>query len=267
MLRVGLIQMRCEKAAIEANLKTVATHLEEATARNVDLVGFPEMCLTGYIIESRQPEAVLDLDGPELRAFLALTERHAPMVLAGIVERNPAGKPFITQVLAHRGRLLGAYRKVTIVDEEADWFAPGEGGVLVATCGGHTFGVAICADIHNESVFAACRSQGAEVVLELAAPGLYGAQADRNWQSGFAWWEGECRTWLGRYARDHGLWICVATQAGRTIDEDFPGGGYVFAPTGERLFSTGTWEPGAAYLALDFETQTVAELRAGSLGR
>jgi hypothetical protein len=25
------------------------------------------------------------------------------------------------------------------------------------------------------------------------------------------------------------------TQAGRTVDEDFPGGGYIFSPTGERV--------------------------------
>ena len=39
-------------------------------------------------------------------------------------------------------------------------------------------------------------------------------------------------TKLGRYARDDGVHIAVATQAGRTVDEDFPGGGYLFAPDG-----------------------------------
>lgn len=253
MLRIGLIQMCCEKAAIEQNLQTIGAHLAEASARAMDVVGFPEMSITGYVVPAKHPEAVVDLDGPEVRAFLALTESHAALVYAGIVERNPCGKPFITQILAQRGNLLGVYRKITIKDEEAEWFSPGPGDVLVAACGSHMVGLAICADISNEEVFAECRRQGADVVLELAAPGLYGEQAQRNWASGYAWWEGECRTCLGGYAARHGLWICVATQAGRTVDEDFPGGGYVFGPTGERLFATSTWQPGAVYVQLEPE--------------
>ena len=46
----------------------------------------------------------------------------------------------------------------------------------------------------------------------------------------------------------------MATQAGRTVDEDFPGGGYVFAPNGERAYATADGSPGAAYLGLDLET-------------
>jgi len=97
-------------------------------------------------------------------------------------------------------------------------------------------------------------------VFELAAPGLFGDQATRNWQSGYAWWEGECREKLGRYARTYGLWIAVATQAGRTIDEDFPGGGYLFAPGGERVFATKDGAPGAVYLEINPEKNTWREL-------
>lgn len=56
---------------------------------------------------------------------------------------------------------------------------------------------------------------------------------------------------LGRYAQKYKLWIAVATQAGRTIDEDFPGGGYVFSPDGKRVFNTLNWSPQAVYLELD----------------
>ncbi len=50
------------------------------------------------------------------------------------------------------------------------------------------------------------------------------------------------------------------TQAGRTVDEDFPGGGYVFSPTGERVYATPDDQPGAVYLELNFETRQVMEL-------
>ncbi len=260
MFRVGLIQMRSEKADFAQNLAAMAATLREAATIGVDFVAFPEMSLSGYIDPTRAPHAVLTLDAQPLRDFLDLTCRHNAMVSAGFVEHNPRGKPFITQIVARQGELLGVYRKITIRDEEEAWFTPGPGSVLVVECAGYRVGIAICADIHNEQVFTDCRKAGAQIVLELAAPGLYGEQASRNWQSGYAWWEGECQAWLGEYARRLELWICVATQAGRTLDEDFPGGGYVFSPDGARLFTTGGWEPGAAYVALDLSARSVIRL-------
>jgi (R)-amidase len=259
MLRIGLIQMQCEKAQIQQNMAAISGHLKEAAARGVDIIGFPEMSLTGYADPTKYPQAALDLHGPEVAQLLKLTEPYPLTALVGLIEKNPAGKPFITHLVLRQGELLGFYRKITIEDEEVEWFSPGQ-GVPVFQYGNLTYGIAICADIGNETVFAECARQGAKIVFELAAPGLYGEQATRNWASGYAWWEGECQTQLSKYTREYGIWVAVATQAGRTIDEDFPGGGYVFAPGGERLYSTAGWQPGAAYLALDFETNKVINL-------
>jgi hypothetical protein len=111
--------------------------------------------------------------------------------------------------------------------------------------------MAICADIGNRTVSAELAAQGARLVFELAAPGLYGEQLTRDWQAGFEWWEGECLQHLGAYARELGLWIAVATQAGRTVDEDFRGGAYCFALTGERVFASPDGSPGAVWLMVD----------------
>lgn len=67
---------------------------------------------------------------------------------------------------------MGSYRKVTIEDEEEEWFSPGE-VIPVFTHGALTFGVAICADIGNPSVFAACARQGAPIVFEVAGGDAY----------------------------------------------------------------------------------------------
>jgi hypothetical protein len=65
---------------------------------------------------------------------------------------------------------------------------------------------------------------------------------------------------LGNLCKKHGSWIAVATQAGRTVDEDFPGGGYVFTSDGQRVYATPDWLPCAVYLGLDFETNQIVEL-------
>lgn len=257
--RIGLIQQRCEKAGIEQNLKDLSRVLADAAARKIDLVGFPEMNITGYADPTRYPEAVIRLDGPEVTDFLRRTTTFSGTVLAGLMEANSGGKPFITQVAARQGQLWGVYRKVTIQDEEVAWFTPGD-AVPVFKQDGLTFGISICADIDNPDVFSECKRQGARMIFELAAPGLYGEQSTRNWQSGYAWWEGVCLNQLGKYARQYECWIAAATQAGRTVDEDFPGGGYLFAPGGQRVYATRDWSAGEVYLELDLDGGNVREL-------
>ena len=41
-LRIGLVQMRCEKGAVAENLETTARHIVEASMRGVEVLGFPE---------------------------------------------------------------------------------------------------------------------------------------------------------------------------------------------------------------------------------
>ena len=67
MLQIGLVQMRCEKAATQENLALLAGYLAQAEAGRVDILGFPEMCLSGYADPTRYPKAILGLDGPEVR--------------------------------------------------------------------------------------------------------------------------------------------------------------------------------------------------------
>jgi len=259
MVRVGLIQMRCEKATIAENLGSMSRHLAEANDRDMDIVAFPEMSITGYTDPTRYPQAVVRLDGPEVTQLLDMTRGLPATVLAGLIEEHSTGKPFITQIVARHGQLLGCYRKKTIEDEEEIWFSPGE-MTPVFKHDPLTFGIAICADIGNERVFGECARQGAQIVFELAAPGLYGEQSTRDWRSGFEWWKGECQKHLSHYAEKYNLWIAVATQAGRTVDEDFPGGGYVFAPDGRCLYATPDGSPGALYLELDLERHSVLQI-------
>lgn len=241
--------MRCEKGAIDANLAAMHDAIVAAAAHGAEIVAFPEASITGYNDPARYPSAVLHVDGPEVARFVAMTRAPAITALAGLLENNPAGQPFITHVVARAGRMLGVYRKRTIPDDEAGLFAAGSEACIFEHPTAR-FGVAICADIDSPAVFAESAALGARVVFEVAAPGLYGPQAGRDWRAGFEWWRDECRARLGRYARENGIAIAVATQAGRTCDEDFPGGGYVFAPDGACVLATPDWSEGVLYATI-----------------
>jgi predicted amidohydrolase len=45
MVRIALVQMSCEKAAIAENIRVMENHVIEAERRGVDIIGFPEMSI------------------------------------------------------------------------------------------------------------------------------------------------------------------------------------------------------------------------------
>ena len=248
-IKIGLVQMHCEKGAIDENLASIRAYLQAGMSQGVDIMCFPEMSITGYANPLRSPEAVLHRDGPEVARLVSMTKDIPITAIAGLIEENPNGKPFIAQIIAHSGKILGVYRKQNIAEDEVNWFAPGS-AIAVFHHPKVIFGLSICADIGTPELFSEQAKLGAQIVFEAAAPGLYGSQTTRDWLSGYQWWQNECHQKLGRYAHDNNIYIAVATQAGRTIDEDFPGGGYVFGPDGTCLSTTSDWSEGVLYVTL-----------------
>lgn len=248
-IKPGLVQMYCPKGDIQANLTSTQKYIEEAASKNVDFICFPEMSITGYINPKNYPDALLSLESPEVAQFIKMTENNNVTAIAGIAEKNPNGKPFITQIIAYKGELFGYYRKTNIAQDEESFQAGSKISVF-----GHPllkFGVSVCADIDKKEIFEEYSHQGAQIVFEAAAPGLHGSQETRNWQRGFNWWKNECLTKLAVYAHAYKIYIATATQSGRTVDEDFPGGGYVFDPQGETLCSSPDWKDGVLYADID----------------
>jgi predicted amidohydrolase len=262
-MKIGLVQMVCEKGALQRNLDITARYIEEAADLGVDILAFPEASLSGYANPNLYPHAVISLENPLVSDLLALTLGKSLSVLAGLLEENLTGKPFISHVVVRDGVLAGWQHKMTLGEQQdgqlEDWYEVGD-TVNVFHHASITFGIAICADLGNASVFADCARQGAQVVFELAAPGLYGEQATRDWTSGFRWWDGEILKYMSQYTLKHHYWGAVATQSGRTSDEDFPGGAYIFAPNGKRVYATPDGTPGAVYIEIDLNTGRVVQL-------
>src|SRR5919197_932952 len=109
-MRIGHFQ--CEvRAGYAANLPTVLRGLERADARGVEIVSFPECCLTGYF-DREEPtrEHALRVDGPEIRSFLEQSGHFRATVIVGFNERRGEDL-YNTALVAERGRLLGTYSK------------------------------------------------------------------------------------------------------------------------------------------------------------
>ena len=138
------------------------------------------------------------------------------------------------------GVLVAAYRKRHLGEDE-DGYAAGTDAVTFDH-GGTRFGVIVCADSTVDAPVDGVVADGATVVLFCAAPGLYGRRRDDVAMArGLAWWESAGLADARRHAQRHHVWVALATQAGATVDEDFPGLAALVAPDGTVVARTPDW--------------------------
>lgn len=230
-----LTAMQCEKADVDGNLAAHRGLLEEASRQHCDLVVFPEFSLTGSVNAVAHPERAVEITDERIGELVRLTSELGVGAVFGLGERaagESAGRLHITQVVAVGGAVVAVQRKRHIADDEAGF----EADVKTATFDleGQRLGIVICAESTVDFTWQATVEAGADVVVFCSAPGLYGRRtADADWQSGFAWWESAGLADARHQAAKHGVWVAMATQAGSTIDEDFPGIAALIDPHGE----------------------------------
>jgi predicted amidohydrolase len=242
-VRMLLAALRCEKGAMSENLARHRRVLCEARDAGCAVAVFPEMSLTGSLDPARTPELLIALDDAHVGAMAELTAKTGVAAVFGLSERAAGGAAHITQVVADRGRIVAVQRKrhlgegeerYTAVDEDATFELDGTRGAI-----------AICAESRIDRPFAHAVSTGAKLVLFCAAPGLYGRRIDEAaWKRGWEWWRGEGVGDAQGHARERGLWIALATQAGSAHDEDFPGVAALIDPEGNVRAELPDWREG-----------------------
>jgi predicted amidohydrolase len=241
-MRILLAAMECAKGDPAANLAAHEIVLRQAAQSGCQIAVFPEMSLSGSVEPATRPEWLLPLSSRYVTDLAALTATHGVAAVFGIAEK--AREPHITQVYAHTGAVVGVYRKRHLGQGE-EAFTPGRAPALFHL-DGLGFGVAICAEHGVDYPFDEPSAAGAAMVFFCAAPGLYGPRriTEADWRRGFAWWESAGLADARRHAQRSGVWIAMATQAGSTVDEDFPGIAALIAPSGEVVARLPDWRPG-----------------------
>jgi predicted amidohydrolase len=238
-----LAAIRCEKGDVRRNLAAHLRLLAHAASQGCDLVLFPEMSLTGSADPAAHPECLIPVDHPAVAALARATGETGVGACFGIAERSRDGQPYIAQVVAAAGHVLGVQRKRHLGEGEEAFTAATATEVFAHA--GVRFGVAICAEAGFGAPFEEAAARGARLMLFPAAPGLYGRRTDdASWREGFAWWQGSSLTDARRHAIRLGLWIALAGQAGSTADEDFPGLAGLVGPDGKVIERLPDWRAG-----------------------
>ena len=247
-MRALLTAITCEKGGLDANLAAHVDLVRRAARDGCDLVVFPEFSLTGSIDPSRRPDDAIEIDDDAVAALVAACGEHEVAAVFGLSERC-GDQFFITQAVASDGQLIGAQRKRHLGEDELP-YSTGAAPLVFARRAQH-FGIVICAEGNVDWTWDATIAAGAETVLFCSAPGLYGRRTDdASWRSGFEWWEGHGLGGARRHARRLGVPVAMATQAGTTADEDFPGIAALVSADGSIVDRLPDWRPGTVIVDL-----------------
>ena len=251
-MRLLLAAMRCEKASPDANLADHVELLREARRTGCDLAVFPEMSLTGSVDPVPHPERTVALDDPIVAQLVDATRRTQVAAVFGIAEHR-AGQHWISQVYACGGQLLGVQRKRHLGEDERGFSVATD--TTVFELGAARFASIICAESGVDHTWNASAATGAPLLLLSSAPGLHGRRTDAAaWRAGLDWWVSAGLADAQRHARRLGVWVAMATQAGSTVDEDFPGLAALVSPEGEVLARLADERPGTLVVDVPITT-------------
>ena len=241
------------------NLATVERFAGEAARAGVEILVFPECCISGYWfmrnLSEERLRAIAEpaFTGPSSDVLLELSNRHRMTIGAGLIESGEDGRLYNTYLVAMPDGTMKRHRKLHAFEHDA--IACGTEYTVFDTPHGCRVGVLICYDCNIVENVRITALMGAEVLM---APHQTGGCRTRNphlmglierhvWDSRDAEPEaiqreilgdkgrGWLMRWLPSRAHDNGLFVIFSNGIGVDDDEIRTGNAMILDPYGRVL--------------------------------
>jgi predicted amidohydrolase len=249
-LRIALAQIAPRLGLLDENLARHHALLDDAREEGAGLVVFPELGLTGYLLQDLAADVAMRLDDPRLAELTAATAGLSAIV--SFVEESADHRLFIAAALLEDGRLRHVHRKVFLptygLFDERRFFAAGDVLRAVPSRLGVGIGLAICEDFWHLSVPHLLALDGAQILVnvssspgrDLAATNEVGLGTATSW-----------RTLMRTYAQLTTSVVVFCNRVGVDESISFWGGSEVISPGGRALFSAPLWDEGLFTVDVD----------------
>ncbi len=249
-LRIALAQLAPRLGDVEANLQTHHRLLADARAKQADLVVFPELGLTGYLLQDLNAEVAMGLDDPRLAALVADTKGLSAVV--SFVEESADHRLFIAAALVEDGAIVHVHRKVFLptygLFDERRFFAAGSAVRATDSRLGPRVGLAICEDFWHLAVPDLLALDGAQLLINVSSsPGRDVAAANEVGLGTATSW----RTMMRAYAQLTTSFVIFVNRVGLDESISFWGGSEVIAPSGATLFQAPLFDEGLYVVEID----------------
>ena len=274
-IRVASVQFNHTPNDKEVNLNTIRRFVEDAARANVELIIFPEMCITGYWHVRKLPREKIDAlaepisSGPSIQELLALSKIHKITIGAGLIERAEDGTFYNTYVVAMSNGQAVRHRKLHCFI--SDHLASGNEYTVFDIPQGCRVGILTCYDNNISENVRITALQGAEILLaphqtggcNTPSPHCMGLIDLKLWEnrvenpeaieSEFRGPKG--REWLLRWlparAHDNGMFLIFSNGVGIDDNEVRTGNAMILDPYGEILVET--WRAADNMVIADLE--------------
>ena len=225
-MRIALAQINTTVGDFSGNCDWILAFAQRAQGQGVDIVAFPEMCVTGY-----PPEDLLlksHFVANNLKALKEVVGRIRGIVaVVGFVDVGKNGVLYNAAAVISDGKVVGVYHKQALpnysVFDEKRYFTPGKNAGIFSL-NGIPFGVNICEDIWTpEGVFHAQAKAGAGLILNISSS---------PYESGKRQYREKVVT---QVARSTGAYVGYVNLVGGQDELVFDGASMVVSPSGKIL--------------------------------
>jgi N-carbamoylputrescine amidase len=240
-VRVGLVQMSCEKDAAP-NVAKAIEGIKDAARDGAQIICLQELFTSLYFCDVedyenfKQAEAI---PGPTTDKLSSVAKELGVVIIASLFEKRAEGLYHnTTAVIDADGSYLGKYRKMHIPDDpaffEKFYFTPGDLGYKVFQTKFAKIGVLICWDQWYPEAARITAVMGAEILFYPTAIGWATAQDDdTNTEQYNAW-----QTIQRGHAVANGVHVVSVNRVGYEQDGlmKFWGGSFVSNPFGNVIY-------------------------------
>jgi NAD+ synthase (glutamine-hydrolysing) len=245
-MKLALAQINTRLGDVQANLEKHLELIRQARTAGADLLVFPELSLTGYVLQDLA-SAVAHcpcIDDPIFRPLLEASQ--ALDLVVGFVDEDNRHRFFIAAAYLSRGQVVHIHHKVYLptygLFDEGRFFAWGDAIRAFDTRFGRV-GILICEDFWHASPPYLLWLDGADLFLLTSASPGRGLRDEPQLESA-RWVEHINRAYASLFT----AFVAHTNRVGYEDGLNFWGGSTVFDPNGE-LLAKGAYHQEALTLA------------------
>jgi len=248
-ITLALAQINTVLGNVQKNLEKHLAILQEAGSRGADLVIFPELSLTGYVLQDLASTVACHprQDDPIFQPLLAASQKLD--IVVGFVEEDERNRFYIASAYLSRGEVLHVHHKVYLptygLFDEGRFFAWGDSVQAFDTPFGRA-GMLICEDFWHASPPYLLWLDGADLFLFMSASPGRGLNTDPA--LGSALWVNRI---LRAYASLYTSFIVHTNRVGFEDGLNFWGSAVVFDPNGDLLTEGPAFEEALTLVEID----------------
>lgn len=254
-LTLGLAQIKTKLGDLSANLDKHLEYVDRAATQGVQLLVFPELSLTGYVVQDLVPALARKPTPADPIFGQLLTASHKMDLMVGFIDEDARHRFYISAAYLSQGQLLHVHHKVYLptygLFDEGRFFAWGDSIRAFDTRWGRV-GMLICEDFWHASPPYLLWLDGADLLLFASASPGRGLNIDDKLES--SWWVEHINR---AYASLFTAFVAHTNKVGFEDGLNFWGGATIFDPNGE-LVAQGPYQE---------EALTVVTLDLGQLRR